>query len=197
MTNYSLLVRVQGQGALQRLARQGNRLCLAFGVQHGQPNVIASSSNLGPNIQLQWNDDYAMAASQSNFMPGAQVEASTDPESINPGQTYTLNPDFTGSVNDGGPQGGFGFNNKANGASPVIYRNMGFERAPIYVGPQVPSGGSQDVKLDNTVTVWFQSEGQTGSMIDGIYASKIQVDMARNPNAVVVFNDDFRWSLQQ
>ncbi|KAF4439062.1 hypothetical protein FACUT_4416 [Fusarium acutatum] len=197
MTNYSLLVRVQGQRALQQLSQQGSRLCLAFGVENGEPNVIASSSSLGPNIQMQWNDDYAIAASRSNFMQGAQAEASTDPESIKPGQTYTLNPDFTGSVNDGGPQGGFRFNNKAGNASPIIYRNMGFDRAPIYVGPrQVPTGASQDIKLNNKVTVWFQSEGQTGSMIDGIYAQTIEVDLSGRTSATVVFNDNFTWSQQ-
>ncbi|KAF5552658.1 hypothetical protein FMEXI_2809 [Fusarium mexicanum] len=197
MTNYSLLVKVPGQRALQQLAQQGNRLCLGFGVGSDQPNVIASSSDLAPNIQTQWSDDYAIAATQSSFMQGAQVEASTEPESISPGQTYTLNPDFTGSVGGGGPQGGFRFNNQADRASPILYRKMGFERAPIYVGSsQLPRGASQEIQLGNKVTVWFQRDGYTGTMIDGIYAQSFQIDMSGRTSATVVFSDDFRWSLQ-
>ncbi|KAF5632986.1 hypothetical protein F25303_9269 [Fusarium sp. NRRL 25303] len=193
MTNYSLLVKIQGQRAIQQLSQQGNKLCLAFGVENGEPKVIASSSNLAPNIQIRWNDDYAMAASQSNFMQGAYVEASTDLSPIKPGQTYTLSPDFQGSVNDGGPQGGFRFKNQADRASPVIYRTVGFDKAPIYVGSsQIPRGASQDIKLNNKVTVWFGSDGQTGTMIDGIYAQSIEIDMSQRTNAVVNFGDDFR-----
>ncbi|KAF5572890.1 hypothetical protein FPANT_12739 [Fusarium pseudoanthophilum] len=197
MTKYSLLVRVQGPNVLQQLGQQGSRLCLAFGVGNGEPNVIARSSGLGPNIQLQWNDDYAIAATQSNFMQGAQVQASTEPEPIKPGQTYTLNPDFTGSVNDGGPQGGFRFRNQAENASPILYMNMGFELAPIWVGSsQVPRGASQDIKPNNKVTVWFQSDGQTGTMIGGIYAQPMVIDMSGRTSATVVFNDNFTWSQQ-
>ncbi|KAI1055467.1 hypothetical protein LB506_011383 [Fusarium annulatum] len=198
MTNYSLLVRVEGQSALQQLSQQGSRLCLAFGVENSPPTVIASSSDLAPNIATEWNDDYAIAASQSSFMPGAQVQASTETQPIRPGQTYTLNPDFTGSVNDGGPQGGFRFNNQTDRASPIIYRSMGYEMAPIYFGTSpIPRGASQNIKLNNKVTVWFGSDGQTGTMIDGIYAQSIEVDMSQRANAVVVFNDNFTWSLEQ
>ncbi|RBR16099.1 hypothetical protein FVER53590_13424 [Fusarium verticillioides] len=196
MTNYSLLVEVPGQRTLQQLAQQGNRLCLGFGVGN-QPNVIAFSSSLAPNIQTQWSDDYAIAATQSSFMPGAQVQASTEPESISPGQAYTLNPDFTGSVGGGGPQGGFRFNNQADRASPVLYRAMGFERSPIYVGSsQLPRGASQDFKPNTSVRVWFQRDGRTGTMIDGIYSQSIEIDMSEIPSRTVIFNDDFTWSIQ-
>ncbi|EWG55425.1 hypothetical protein FVEG_13424 [Fusarium verticillioides 7600] len=197
MTNYSLLVEVPGQRTLQQLAQQGNRLCLGFGVGNDQPNVIAFSSSLAPNIQTQWSDDYAIAATQSSFMPGAQVQASTEPESISPGQAYTLNPDFTGSVGGGGPQGGFRFNNQADRASPVLYRAVGFERSPIYVGSsQLPRGASQEIQPGNKVTVWFQPNGSTGTMIDGFYSQPFEIDMSERTNATVVFSDDFRWSLQ-
>ncbi|KAF5684496.1 hypothetical protein FCIRC_3839 [Fusarium circinatum] len=198
MTNYSLLVKVPGQGALQQLAQQGNRLCLGFGVGNDQPNVIASSSDLAPNIITEWSDEYAIAASQSNFMQGARVEASTEPETISPGQTYTLNPDFTGSVGGGGPQGGFRFNNQADRASPILYRAMGYERAPIYVGSsQIPRGASQQIQPGNKVTVWFQGDGYTGTMVDGIYAQSFEIDMSERTNATVIFTDDFRWSLEE
>ncbi|KAF5694747.1 hypothetical protein FDENT_875 [Fusarium denticulatum] len=197
MTNYSLLVEVQGQRALQQLAQQGNRLCLGFGVGSDQPNVIALSSSLAPNIETRWSDDYAIAATQSNFMQGARVEASNEPEAISPGQTYTLNPDFTGSVGGGGPQGGFRFNNQADRAAPILYRTMGFERSPIYVGSsQLPRGASQEIQPGNKVTVWFQRDGYTGTMIDEIYAQTFEIDMSGRTNATVVFSDDFRWSLQ-
>ncbi|KAF5598213.1 hypothetical protein FPCIR_3235 [Fusarium pseudocircinatum] len=197
MTNYSLLVEVPGQRALQMLAQQRSRLCLAFSVENEQPNVIASSSSLAPNIETRWSDDYAIAATQSNFMRGAQVEASTEPESISPGQTYTLNPDFTGSVGGGGPQGSFRFNNQADRAAPILYRTMGFERSPIYVGSsQLPRGASQEIQPGNKVTVWFQPNGSTGTMIDRFNSQPFEIDMSGRTNATVVFSDDFRWSLQ-
>ncbi|KAG9498195.1 hypothetical protein J7337_011090 [Fusarium musae] len=127
----------------------------------------------------------------------AQVEASTEPESISPGQTYTLNPDFTGSVGGGGPQGGFRFNNQADSAAPILYRTMGFERSPIYVGSsQLPRGASQEIQPGNKVTVWFQSNVSTGTMIDRFYSQPFDIDMSERTNATVVFSDDFRWSLQ-
>ncbi|KAF5243373.1 hypothetical protein FANTH_8194 [Fusarium anthophilum] len=195
MTNYSLQVNVQGQRARQFLGQQRSRLCLAFSAENEQPKVIASSSSLAPVIQIQWSDEYAIAASQSSFMQGAQVEASTDVESMSPGQTYTVNPDLTGNVGGGGPQGGFRFNNQANGASPILYRKMGFARAPIYVGSsQLPRGASQEIKLNNKVTVWFQSDGRTGTMIDGFHAEKIDIDMSGRTSATVNFNDSLMWS---
>lgn len=128
----------------------------------------------------------------------AYVEAATGTQAIRPGQTYTLNPDFTDSVNDGGPQGGFRFSNQASSASPIIYRNMGYKRAPVYFATSpIPRGASQDIKPNNKVTVWFGNDGQAGTMIDGINAETIQVDMSQRPKAVLVFNDDFTWSLEQ
>ncbi|KAG7409984.1 hypothetical protein DER46DRAFT_664931 [Fusarium sp. MPI-SDFR-AT-0072] len=198
MTNYSLTVRVQGRMALQQLSQGDYRLCFASGVEREGYKVIASSTSIGTNIQLQWNDDYAIAASRSNFMEGVQVQASTHVDSIRPGQTYTLNPDYRGSVDDDGPQGGIRFNNQADRASPVIYRTINGSRAPIYVGSmQLPRGASQEIKLSNKVKVWFQRDGRSGTMIDGIHDESIEIDMSGRASAGVVFNDDFRWSLQE
>ncbi|KAH7213294.1 uncharacterized protein BKA55DRAFT_697800 [Fusarium redolens] len=197
MTNYSLTVRIQGRMALQQFAQQGYNLCFASAVEREGYKVIASSMNIAPNAQFQWNDDFGVAASQSNFMNGVQVMAATDIESIRPGQTYTLTPDWQGSVDDGGPQGGIRFNNKADRASPIVYRTINGSRAPIYFGSmQLPRGSSQEIKPNNRVTVWFQRDGETGTMIDGIDGQNIEIDMSGRTNATVVFNDDFTWSLQ-
>ncbi|EXK87565.1 hypothetical protein FOQG_08906 [Fusarium oxysporum f. sp. raphani 54005] len=197
MTNYSLTVRVPGRAAIQQFAQQGYKLCFASGVEREGYKVIASTSSIAPNAQFNWNDDLGIAASQSNFMEGVQVQASTNVDSIRPGQTYTLTPDYRGSVNDGGPQDGIRFNNQADRASPIVYRTINGSRAPIYVGSmQLPRGASQEIKPNNRIRVWFQRDGQSGTMIDGIHDQSIEIDMSGRASAAVVFNDDFTWSLQ-
>ncbi|KAJ4256817.1 hypothetical protein NW762_008913 [Fusarium torreyae] len=198
MTNYSLTVEVPGRMALQQFSQQGYKLCFASGVEREGYRVIASSTNVAPNIQFEWNDEFGIAASQSNFMNGARFSSTTDIDSIRLGQTYTLTPDWQGSINDGGPQGGIRFNNQADRASPIVYRTINGRKTPIYFGSmQLPRGGSQEIKPNNKVAVWFQRDGQSGTMIDGIHGQSIEIDMSGRTDATVVFNDDFTWSLQQ
>ncbi|KAF5561636.1 hypothetical protein FPHYL_6129 [Fusarium phyllophilum] len=213
MTNYSLTVKVPGQ-SLRQLSQQGYKLCFASGVEREGFKVIALTTrmalcssistytndyhqDIAPNIQLQWNDDYGIAASGSNFMEGAKVQAYTDVDSIRLGQTYTLSPDFQGRVNDGGRQGAIQFNNQADRASPIIYRNIGDSKVPIYVGSQqLPQGSSQVIQPNNRVAVWFQGGAETGMMISRIDGPNIEIDMSGRTSATVVFNEDFTWSLQ-
>ncbi|KAG5787671.1 hypothetical protein H9Q69_013255 [Fusarium xylarioides] len=198
MTNYSLTVRVQSRMALQRFSEQGYSLCFASEVEGEGYKVIASSSRVASNTDFNWNDDLGIAASQSRFMHGVQIQAITDVDSIRLGQTYTLSEDYQGRVNDGGPQGGIRFNNQTDGASPILYRTINGSRDPIYVGSmQIPRGASQEIKPNNKVKVWFQRDGQRGTMIDEIHEQSIEIDMSGRTSATVVFNDDFSWSLQQ
>ncbi|KAF4498125.1 hypothetical protein FAGAP_5717 [Fusarium agapanthi] len=197
MTNYSVLVKIEGQSALRQLAQQDYSLCLAFGVEDDEPRVIASSSILAPYVKTEWNDGYGIAASDSRFMEGALVQVATEVQSIKPGQTYTLNSNWAGSVSDGGRQGGLCFNNQCETVSPIICKKIGSRWAPIYIAPrQLPRGTIQEIKLNNKVTVWFQSEISTGSMINGISGQSIEIDMSGRTNATAVFSDDYRWSLE-
>jgi hypothetical protein len=122
----------------------------------------------------------------------------TEVSSIKSGQTYTLTPDYQGRVSEGGPETGFQFNNQADRASPIVYRTIGGSKAPIYVGSeQLPQGSSQEIQPTNRVAVWFQQQGESGTMMDGIRGQNFQIDMSGKNSATVVFSDDFRWSLQQ
>jgi hypothetical protein len=126
-----------------------------------------------------------------------EFSAATNAESIRLGQSYTLTPDWEGSVNEGGPRDGIRFNNQADRASAIVYRTINGSRAPIYFSShQLPQGSSQEIKPVNRVAVWFQRDGKTGTMIDGPGQQSIEIDMSGRTNATVVFNDDMRWSLQ-
>ncbi|RGP59658.1 hypothetical protein FLONG3_11129 [Fusarium longipes] len=196
MTNYSLNVEV-GHGVVRQLMQQGSRLCLAFGVENDGYKVIASSSNLGSMVSFQWKADFAVGASNGNFQNG--VMSSTKPDPVRLGQTYTLTPDWQGSVNDGGRQGAIVFKNQNDRASPILYKNINGSNAPIYFGSHIlPRGSSQEIKPNNRVAIWFQSEGRSGTMIDGIYdRNPFEIDMSGRTDASVVLNDNFTWSLRQ
>ncbi|KAF4953759.1 hypothetical protein FGADI_5752 [Fusarium gaditjirri] len=175
MTNYYLTMKVQDP-ALQRQLSQGG---------------------IGPYIEVEWNDDYAVAATRDNFMEGARVQASTDTDSIRLGQTYTLNQDYRGSVNNGGPQDSIRFNNQADRVSPIIYRTINGFRVPIYVGTsQIPRSATQEIKPNNKVKVWLQSNCESGTMINGIYGESLEVDMSGRTSVKVFFDEDYKWSVQ-
>ncbi|PNP85421.1 hypothetical protein FNYG_01250 [Fusarium nygamai] len=196
MTNYSLTVKVPTQN-FRQLSQEGYKLCFASGVEREGFKVIALTTYIAPIIQLQLNDDYGIAATGSNFMEGVKVQAETNVDSIRLGQTYTLTPDFQGSVNDGGRQGAIQFNNQADRAFPIIYRNIGDSKVPIYVGSQqVPQGSSQVIHPNNRVAVWFQQDAETGMMISRIDGPNIEIDMSGRTSATVALNEDFTWSLQ-
>lgn len=126
-----------------------------------------------------------------------QFSAATDIDRIRLGQSYTLNPDWRGSVGGEGPPDSIRFRNQADQASAILYRGMNGSIAPIYFGSQqLPRGATQQIKPINRVAVWLQRDGQTGTMIDGPGEQSIEIDMSGKTSARVVFNDDMSWSLQ-
>ncbi|KAH7252705.1 hypothetical protein BKA59DRAFT_168397 [Fusarium tricinctum] len=197
MPDYILQISIQGQMALRQLSQQDFKICFASAIADEGFKVIASSMHLGSYVQFQWNDDFAIAASQSEFMNGVQFSAATDATPIRLGQSYNLTPDWRGGVGEGGPRDGLRFNNQADRASAIVYRNINGSRAPIYFSSQqLPRGAIQEIRPINKVAVWFQRDGQTGTMIDGPGDLSIEIDMSGRTSARVVFNDDMSWSLQ-
>ncbi|KAF5710352.1 hypothetical protein FMUND_9554 [Fusarium mundagurra] len=192
MSNYSLTVTVPVQ-SFQQLAHQGYKLCFACGVEREGFKVIAATSYVAPYISFAWSDDYGIAATGSDFTEGAKVQAYTPVDSIRLGQTYTLSSDFQGSVKNGGSQGAIQFNNQADRASPILYRNMGSSKVPFYVGSQ---DSSQVIQPNHKVAVWFQTHAGDGMMISRIDAPNIEIDMSGRTNATAVYNEDSTWSLQ-
>ncbi|KAF5649009.1 hypothetical protein F52700_828 [Fusarium sp. NRRL 52700] len=216
MPTYTLTVKIQGRGVLEQLIPANYQLCFASGIEGEGFKVIATTTSLMSNIQLQWNDDYGIAASPYEFEERsmhaieiatqkstltnslARVEECTRIESIRPGQTYTLAPEFQGRVSDGGPQGAFRFDNQADRASPILYRHISGSSVPIYFGSQqLHRGSSQEIKPDNRVAVWLQREVERGTMINGIREPHMEIEMSGRTNATVILSDDFRWSLQE
>ncbi|KAH6964544.1 hypothetical protein DER45DRAFT_610867 [Fusarium avenaceum] len=194
MPKYVLQISIQGHRAMEQLSQQGYRICFAFAIEDEGFKWI---TDLAPNAQIQWNDEFSIAASRSSFMNGVQFSASSDIDSISLGQTYTLSPDWRGSVGEGGPRGGIRFRNMADRASAIVYREINDSTAPIYFGSQqLPPGATQQIKPINRVAVWLQRDGQTGTMIDGPGEQSIEIDMSGRTSARVVFNDDMSWSLQ-
>ncbi|KAI6772956.1 hypothetical protein HG530_003914 [Fusarium avenaceum] len=197
MPDYVLDISIQARSFNKQLSQQGLKICFAFAIKNEGYKVIASSMDIESNAQLRWNDEFSIAASSSSFENGVRVSAATSPKSISLGQSYTLAPNWEDSVTEDGPRDGIRFNNEASQASVIVYRTINGSKAPIYISSnKLRPGSSQEIKLSNRVAVWYQHDGQTGTMIDGPGQLATQFDMSGRTQATLVFTEDREWSLQ-
>ncbi|CAG7555156.1 unnamed protein product [Fusarium equiseti] len=146
------------------------KLLFAVGMG-GNPtfNVIAKTYNIAPKLIISWHDEFKIAATRSHFHDGGRIEYATDPASIKFDQVYTLPSSWIdGEITDEElPEKSFKMVNDTDGeAAAVVFKRIDGKHLPIYVShPPIDSQGNELLTPSDTVALWFQPWGKTGSMV--------------------------------
>ncbi|KAH7174027.1 uncharacterized protein B0J16DRAFT_406446 [Fusarium flagelliforme] len=172
---------------------EGFKLFFAVGVG-GNPtfNVVAQTYDIAPRLIISWHDEFKIAATRPEFHDGGRIEYATDPASIKFDQVYTLPSDwFRGKVTDEKlPKKSFKMvNDTDREAAAVVFKRIDGEYLPIYVShPPIDPQGNELLTPSETVALWFQPWGESGSMVSVNKRDISTFDLSHQYELKVKFN---------
>ena len=102
--------------------------------------------------------------------------------------------DISNNPSPDAPATGFLFTNKKVAAC-VIYKEIKGEFKPIYISHvgRMPVNSKETLIPINKVGVWFSSDFESGTMIDGFQGEFKLVDMTTRKTAKVSYDAEGRW----
>jgi len=193
---------------LEFLSNNNYSLCIAKAGSSGgpaKPTVIWTGGDILPNNEFQWQDVYQVFGAVS-YTVGALVESQTQRRTIQFGQTCTIDKagNMTTATGPADPStGSFNVTNSWKrpvniGASCALMTPGSTTFTPIdfYVSAsQVAVDDVINLTPIDQVSVWFEVEAQTGTMISDITSPKWTVDFTgSNPKSQTVsYNAAGKW----